>query len=121
MVNSTGRTGASFLALPPRICIPLVDSEQVRVFHWQIRSTHSTMERSALLRLSEADFAGTPARQCRHFRYSRATQLSSVFFEAVSDHPVHLFTFLKRRRLILLDELRVCFLEVPGPVYVEYA
>uniref|UniRef100_A0A224YJQ3 Uncharacterized protein n=1 Tax=Rhipicephalus zambeziensis TaxID=60191 RepID=A0A224YJQ3_9ACAR len=38
MANSTGRAGATFLAPQPRICIPLVDSEQVRVFHWQIRS-----------------------------------------------------------------------------------
>uniref|UniRef100_A0A224YI62 Uncharacterized protein n=1 Tax=Rhipicephalus zambeziensis TaxID=60191 RepID=A0A224YI62_9ACAR len=63
------------------------------------------MERSVLLRLAEADFAGTPATRCRHFRHRRATRLSSAFFEAVSGHPVPLFTLVKWCLLTLLDEL----------------
>lgn len=102
MANSTGRAAASFLARRLRIYVPLVDSKQVRVFHWRIRSNP--------LRLAQVDLAGILAAWCRHFRYSRATLLSSAFFEALSDHLVHLFTFLKWCHLTLMDELLVCFL-----------
>lgn len=112
MAISTGRAGASFLAPQPRICIPLVDLEQVRIFHWQIWSNPlcDGAFRVAIVAPScRGGFHRNSSNTVRSFPVV-GQLLSSTFFEVVSDHPVHLFTFLKWRRLTLLDELLVCFL-----------
>lgn len=86
MANSTLRAEASFLSLRPRMCIPLLHSEQVRILHWQIRSDPLCDEEFRVLRLAETDFAGTPRMRCCNFRYRQAAQrqLGKPFFQ----HPV---------------------------------
>lgn len=99
MANSTGRAAADVVA--PRIGIPLVDSEQVHVFHWLVRRN---LLRDGAFRVAASCWGGfrrnsgnaVPSFQV----YSGIPRLSSAFPEAVSGHSAHLFTFLKLREYI---------------------